>query len=77
MKEPTYVMMMMTTGGRLLADETCKETVRRWKDNGEDVVKKFKYKLLFDWNFSYGHVIDDHTNLRHALTSIEYIWVID
>ena len=31
MKEPNYVMRMMATGGRLLVDETCKETVRRWK----------------------------------------------
>ena len=31
MKEPNYVMRIMATGGRLLADETCKETVRRWK----------------------------------------------
>ena len=35
-------MMMMATGGRLLVDETFKETVRIWKENGEDVVKKFK-----------------------------------
>ena len=47
-KEPTYVMRMMATGGCLLADETCKETVRRWKGNGEDVVNNFKYKLPFD-----------------------------
>ena len=31
-----------------MAYETCKETVRRWKENGEDVVKKFNYKLPFD-----------------------------
>ena len=31
MKEPNYVMRMMATGGRLLADDTRKETVRRWK----------------------------------------------
>ena len=31
MKEPIYVMRMMATGGRLLADDTCKETMRRWK----------------------------------------------
>ena len=48
MKEPNYVMRMIATGGRLLADDTCKETVIKWKENGEDVVKKFKYKLTFD-----------------------------
>ena len=34
MKEPNYVTRMMATGGRLLSNETCKETVRRWKENG-------------------------------------------
>ena len=41
-KEPNNVMRIMSNGGRLLVDETCKETVIRWKENGEDVVKKFK-----------------------------------
>ena len=31
MDEPNYVMRMMTTGVRLLVDDTCKETVRRWR----------------------------------------------
>ena len=71
------MMRMMTTGGPLLAYDTCKETVIRWKGNEEDVVKKFKYTLPFDWHFSYRHVVDDHNNLRHALTSIEDTWVKD
>ena len=58
-------MRMMSTGDRLLEEETCNYTVRRWKENGEDVVKKFKYKLPFDWNFCYRHVVYDHKNLRH------------
>ena len=58
-KEPNYVIRMMATGGRLLAYETCKETVRIWKENGEDMVKKFKYKLPCDWNFRYLHAVDD------------------
>ena len=45
------MMRMMATGGRLLADDTRKETVRRWKESGEEVVKNFKYKLSFDWDF--------------------------
>ena len=51
MKELNYVMRMMATSVRLLADDTCKETVRRRKGKIEDVVKKFKYKLPFDWDF--------------------------
>ena len=34
MKEHNYLMRMMDTGGRLLAGDTWKETVRRWKENG-------------------------------------------
>ena len=33
MKEPNYVMRMMANGSRILADDTCKETVRTWKEN--------------------------------------------
>ena len=75
MKEYNYVMRMMATVGYLLTDETCNDTVRRWKEHGEDVVKKFKYKLPFDWNFSYRHAVDDSNNLRHSLPSIEDTWV--
>ena len=71
MKEPNYVMRMMATGGRLLADDKSNETVRRWKETGEDVVNKFKYNLTFDCNFRYHHAVDNHKNIRHALPSIE------
>ena len=74
MKETTYVMRMMATGGRLLVDDTFKETVRRWKENGEEMFKKFKYKLPFYWNFCYCHKVDNHNNLRHGLPSIEDTW---
>ena len=30
-KYPNYVISIMAIGGRLLADDKCKETVRRWK----------------------------------------------
>ena len=30
-KEPIYMVRMMATGGRLFADDTCKESVRIWK----------------------------------------------
>ena len=69
------MMNMMATGGRFLEDYTCKETLRRWKENGEDVANKSNYKLPFDWNFSYRHAVDDHKNFRHELTSIEDTWM--
>ena len=33
-KEPNYVMIMMATGGRLLADDARKETTKIRKENG-------------------------------------------
>ena len=45
--------------------------MRIWKENGEDEVKNFKYKLPFGWHFCYRHAVDDHNNLRHAIPSIE------
>ena len=69
------MMRMMDTGGILLEDDTCKETVRRWKENVENVVNKFKYKLPFDSNFHYRHAVDNQNNLRYTLTSIEDTWV--
>ena len=48
MKETNYVRMFMATDGHILADDTCKETMIIWKENGEDAVKMFKYNLPFD-----------------------------
>ena len=77
MKEPSYWMRMIATGGCILADDTCKETVIRRKGNWEDLVKKFKYKLPSDWHFRFWHVVYEHNNLRHILTSIEYTRMTD
>ena len=40
-------------------------------------MKKFKYKLPFDWHFCYRHTVDDHNNLRHSLPLIEDTWMTD
>ena len=42
------MIRIIDTVGCLLVDDTCKETARRRKENGEDAVKNFKYELLFD-----------------------------
>ena len=76
MKDPHYVLRIMDTGGRLLEDDKCKETVIIWKENG-DAVKNFKYKVPIDWYFYYRHAVDDHNNLRNSLPSIEVTWVTD
>ena len=71
MVETNYVVRIMATGGRLLADDTCKETAVIWKVNEEDLVKKFKYKIPFDWRVRFRHAVENHNNPRHALPSIE------
>ena len=71
------MMIIRADGGLLLDNDTCKETVRRWTENGKYMVKKFKYKLLFDWHFRYLHLVENHNNLSHSLPSIEYTWMND
>ena len=51
MKEPDYVMRMMATGGPMSVIKTCKETVRKWMEDGVEVVRRFKYTCPFDWHF--------------------------
>ena len=60
-----------------MADDICKETMRRLTENLEDVVTKFKYKLPFDWYFRYCHAVENHNKLRHTFSSIKYTWVTD
>jgi hypothetical protein len=73
--KPEYVMKMMATGGKLVADDSCRGTFRRFVENGVQQVKEFAYSLPFDWHFRYRHAVDDHNNLRHALPSLEDTWV--
>ena len=70
-------MRMMATGVHLLSDDTYKETVRTQKENGEDIVKKFKYKLPFYWSSCYRHEVNNYNNLRHAHPSIKDTCMID
>ncbi len=75
MKDAGYTMKMMATGGKLVADDSCKTTTRKWVESGLKVVKEFVYTLPFDWHFGYHHDIDDHNNLCHSLPSWEDTWV--
>ena len=68
MKELNYVMKIMATGGHLFLNDTCNETMKIWKENGEEVVKKFKYKQQFYWHFCYHHAVDNYNIPSHALT---------
>ena len=63
---------MMATGGKLVADDSCKTTICKWMESGLEVVKEFVYTLPFDRHFRYRHAVDDHNNLCH---SWEDTWV--
>ena len=72
LKEPSYVMKMMATGGPLVVTDECKPQKRYWTEGGLERVKDTQLPLPYDWHYKYRHAVDDHNNLRHALPSIEH-----
>ena len=72
LKEPSYIMKMMATGGPLLANDCCGEQEWRWTEGGVERVGTFRFLCLYDWHYKYRHVVDDHNKLHHALPSIEH-----
>jgi len=71
LKEPSYVMKMMATGGPLIANETCKDQRRRFNEGGVEVSRTFQFPLPYDWHYRFRHAVDDHNNVRHSLPSVE------
>ena len=69
MKEPDYVMSIMSTYGtnQRMGKETQRELV-----GGER--KKFFYPEVIGNHFLFRHSVDDHNNKRHSPISIEEIW---
>ena len=66
LKEPSYIIKMMATGGPLLANDSCGEQKRRWTEGGVERVGKFRFPCPYDWHYKFPHAVDDHNNLRHA-----------
>jgi Transposase IS4 len=74
MKEPDYVMSLMTTYGTLEPIEGA-TTRRDYKNNnGEMVRKTFNYTEIIYNHYHYRHAVDDHNNKRHSPISLEAIW---
>ena len=71
LKEPDYVMKLMSTYGGLTVPSGQKESKRVWKENGQTRTATFQYTEPFANHFNYRHAVDDHNNLRHGLPSIE------
>ena len=59
MKEPDYVMSLISTYGTNVWDGY-KETRRKWKDNGMTRTKSFRYPEVVHNHFQNWHSVDDH-----------------
>jgi hypothetical protein len=78
MKEPDYVMTMMSTYGQLIPKTDQKDS---WRDvdqpDGERLTKQFKYTKVFANHYDYRGAMDDHNNKRHVGSlgvSLEDTW---
>ena len=74
MKEPDYIMKIMSTYGGLNVNDGQRESMRKYFKDGTEVEKRFQYAIPFSNHFDYRHIVDDHNNLRHSMPSIEAIW---
>ena len=73
MKEPDYVMSLMSTYGTNL--RSGKETCHEWVDSdGTKKTTKFNYPEAVGNHFLYRHSVDDHNNKRHSPISLEVVW---
>lgn len=75
MKEPDYVMKIMSTYGGLIAPPDQQESVHMWEEGQEKRTKRFKYTEPFANHFKYRHSVDDHNNVRHGVPSLEGTWI--
>jgi len=76
MKEPKYMMKLMSTYGGLIEQDTATMNKRvKLNQAGEAVNCSFKYTETFQNHFLYRYAVDYHNNLRHATPAIEEAWV--
>ena len=73
MKEPEYVMSLMSTYD-MNDHDNGKETRRDWKENGENKRNTFQYLEVINNQFLYRHAVDDHNAKRHSPISLEVVW---
>jgi Transposase IS4 len=72
MKEPDYVMKLMSTYGTNERVGVLKN--RSYKVNGVLCESTFKYPEIVHNHFKYRHIIDDHNAKRHSPISLEVVW---
>ena len=73
-KEPNYVLLIMTTY-RTLQHLQGFDTQRRYKgEGGQLVTKQFNYREVFVNHFNYRHQVDKNNNQHHSHISVESTW---
>ncbi|KAL7571289.1 hypothetical protein ACA910_008942 [Epithemia clementina (nom. ined.)] len=72
MKEPDYVMSLMSTYGT--NQRKGKVTRREWIENRQKQQTSFQYPEVVGNHFLFRHSVDDHNNKRHSPISIEETW---
>jgi hypothetical protein len=72
MKEPDYVMQLMSTYGTNKRVGELKK--RDYKVDGERREKSFQYPEVVYNHYCYRHVIDDHNAKWHSPISLEVTW---
>ena len=73
MKDPDYVMLLMSTYGTN-SRHSRKETQCDWKEGGVMMTKTFKYPEVVHNHFQNCHSVDDDNAKRHSPISIEVVW---
>ena len=73
MKEPDYVMMLMSSYGTL--SECGEEKKRHFKVNGQKQEKMFKYPEVVYNHYKYRDCIDNHNSQRMHPLSMEETWM--
>ena len=73
-KDPEYMMLMVTTYGTLdhmVGSDTHQGCKRA---GGELVTKQFNYHEVFGNHLNYRHQVEDNNNRRHSPISVERTW---
>ena len=73
MKEPDYVMKLMSTYGtnELQMDHPMQ---RIYMEKNKEVKKEFHYPEVVSNHFKYRHSVDDHNAKRHSPICLEHVW---
>ena len=77
LKEPDYVMKVMSTYGGLVVKSGQEDSRRTWMEGDEEKTARFQYMEPFANHFDYRHLVDDHNLLRHMVPSIKETWTTD